>query len=141
MTTPTAHPRAGDVFRTENVIGIVFEEVAVKAVDRTVAGPRGPVSGAMVGEELHLDETTERKTFAPGYGEFLTGAGRDVEALAIAVPTDALAAPVPAPLQRLATSARACSGRSRPRTGGPPRSRRGACAGPGGSRARPGSRH
>jgi hypothetical protein len=100
-----AQPRVGDAFRTENVIGIVFEEVTVKAVDRTVAGPHGPVAGAMVGEELHLDETTERKTFAPGYGEFLTGAGRNVEALAIAVPADALSAPVPAPLERLATGA------------------------------------
>jgi hypothetical protein len=100
-----AHPQVGDVFRTENVIGIVFEEVTVKAVDRIVAGPHGPVAGAMVGEELHLDETTERKTFAPGYGEFLTGAGRNVEALAIAVPTDALPAPVPAPLERMATGA------------------------------------
>ena len=105
-----AHPRVGDVFRTENVIGIVFEEVAVKAVDRTVAGPRGAVTGAIVGEELHLDETTERKTFAPGYGEFLTGAGRNVEALAVAVTTDALAAPVPAPLERLATSAQGMLG-------------------------------
>ena len=100
-----AQPRVGDVFRTENVIGVVFEEVTVKAVGRTVAGPHGPVGGAMVGEELHLDRTTERKTFAPGYGEFLTGAGRNVEALAIAVPADAVAAPVPAPLERLATAA------------------------------------
>ena len=100
-----AHPHVGDVFRTENVIGIVFEEVTVRAVDRTVAGPHGPVAGAMVGEELHLDETTERKTFAPGYGEFLTGARRNVEALAIAVPADALSAPAPAPLERLATGA------------------------------------
>jgi hypothetical protein len=100
-----AHPRVGDVFRTENVVGIVFEEVTVKTVGRTVAGPRGAVAGAMVGEELHLNEATERKTFAPGYGEFLTGAGRNVEALAIAVPTDALSSPVPAQLERLATTA------------------------------------
>jgi hypothetical protein len=100
-----AQPRLGDVFRTENVIGIVFEQVTVKAVGRTVAGPHGPVAGAMIGEELHLDETTERKTFAPGYGEFFTGGGRSVEALALAVPTDALPGPVPAPLERLATGA------------------------------------
>jgi hypothetical protein len=103
MIMPAA-PRVGDVFRTENVPGIVFEEVTVKEVARTVAGPHGPVNGAMVGEELHLDETTERKTFAPGYGEFLTGAGRNIEALAVAVPADALAVPVPAALQRLGTA-------------------------------------
>jgi hypothetical protein len=96
-----AHPRVGDVFRTENVPGIVFEQVTVKATDRTVAGPHGPVTGAMIGEELHLDRTTERKTFAPGYGEFLTGGGRNVEALAVAVPADALSGPPPLALQRL----------------------------------------
>ena len=100
-----AHPRVGDVFRTENVPGIVFEQVTVKAVGQTVPGPHDPVSGAMVGEELHLDRTTERKTFAPGYGEFLTGAGRNVEALGLAVPVDAAAAPAPAELQRLGTGA------------------------------------
>lgn len=106
-----AQPQVGDAFRTENVIGTVFEEVTVKQVDRTVAGPHGPVAGAMVGEELHLDETTERKTFAPGYGEFLTGGGRrNVEALAIAVPADALSAPMPAPLERLATAAQGVLG-------------------------------
>jgi hypothetical protein len=100
-----ARPRVGDVFRPENVPGIVFEEVTVKAVDRTVAGPHGPVAGAIVSQELHLDGTTERKTFAPGYGEFRTGSGRNVEALAIAVPADALPAPLPAGLARLATAA------------------------------------
>jgi hypothetical protein len=60
----------------------------------------------MVGQELHLDRTTERKTFAPGYGEFLTGgAGGDVEALAVAVPADALSGGVPVALGRLGTAA------------------------------------
>ena len=36
-----------------------------------------------------MDGTTEDKTFAPGYGEFYTAGGGDVEALALAVPTDA----------------------------------------------------
>jgi hypothetical protein len=96
-----AHPRVADVFRTENVPGIVFEQVTVRAVDRTVPGPHGPVAGAMIGEELHLDRTTERKTFAPGYGEFLTGHGRNVEALAVSVPADVLAGPMPAALEQL----------------------------------------
>ncbi|TMK98346.1 MAG: hypothetical protein E6G34_11945 [Actinobacteria bacterium] len=100
-----AHPSLGDVFRTENVPGIVFEQVTVEAVGRTVAGPHGPVKGAIVGQELHLDGTTERKTFAPGYGEFLTGADRNVEALALAVPADALTAPTPPGPQRLGTGA------------------------------------
>jgi hypothetical protein len=100
-----AQPRIGDVFRTENVPGIVFEQVTVRATRRTVAGPHGPVSGAIVGEELHLDRTTERKTFAPGYGEFLTGAGADVEALAVATPADALPGPPPDALRLLGTGA------------------------------------
>jgi hypothetical protein len=83
-----ADPQVGDVYRPENIPGLVFEEVTVKAVDRTVAGPRGPVNGAIVVEELHMDGKRESKTFAPGYGEFSTGAGNDIEAIAIAVPTD-----------------------------------------------------
>jgi hypothetical protein len=83
-----ADPKVGDVYRPENIPGLVFEEVTVKAVDRTVAGPRGPVDGAILVEELHMDGRRESKTFAPGYGEFSTGAGNDIEAIAVAVPTD-----------------------------------------------------
>jgi hypothetical protein len=100
-----AHAKLGDVFRTENVPGIVFEEVTVKSVDRTVAGPRGPVRGAMVGRELHLDRTTENKLFAPGYGEFRTSGGGDLEALALAVPTDRRRGPMPSELREIATAA------------------------------------
>src|SRR5262249_32819095 len=50
-----AHPRVGGVFRTENVPGVVFEEVTVKAVGVTVRGPHSAVRDAMVGSELHLD--------------------------------------------------------------------------------------
>ena len=48
-----------------------------------------------------MDGTTEDKTFAPGYGEFYTAGGGDVEALALAVPTDAASGPTPAELQPL----------------------------------------
>ena len=100
-----ADPEVGDVYRPENIPGIVFEEVTVEEVGKTVAGPRGPVSGAIVVDELHLDRSHERKVFAPGYGEFSTGSGRDVEALASAVPTDALPGPAPAELETLSTGA------------------------------------
>jgi hypothetical protein len=100
-----AHPRVGDAFRTENVPGIVFEEITVKRVGQTVPGPDGPVHGAMIGSELHLDRTRETKTFAPGYGEFLTGHGANVEALALAVPVNSRSGPTPVPLVSLATSA------------------------------------
>jgi hypothetical protein len=66
-----------------------------------VDGPAGPVAGAIVVEELHMEGSYEDKTFAPGYGEFATGAGGDVENLALAVPTDALAGPPPAELETL----------------------------------------
>jgi hypothetical protein len=32
----------------ENTTGLVWEEIAVKAIAKTVDGPRGPVPGAMV---------------------------------------------------------------------------------------------
>lgn len=100
-----AHPRVGDVFRTENAPPVVFEEVTVKSIGKTVDGPRGPVKGAIVGEELHADGTHEDKIFAPGYGEFRTAGGGDLEALALAVPTDARSTPPPPELRSLSTSA------------------------------------
>ncbi|MEU6805673.1 hypothetical protein [Streptomyces neyagawaensis] len=65
-----AHPERGDVYRPENLPGIVFEEVRAKAVDQTVDGPYGKVEGAITVRELHMDGSTEDKIFAPGYGEF-----------------------------------------------------------------------
>jgi len=104
MIMPGA-PKVGDVFRPENVTGVVFEEVVVKSVGTTVKGPRGSVRGALVAEELHLDGSHSDKIFAPGYGEFQTGSDGDLEALALAVPTDALAGPTPPALRFLTTSA------------------------------------
>jgi hypothetical protein len=101
------HPRVGDVYRTENVPGLAFEEVTVKAVDQTLRGPVGPIQGGMKGEELHLDKSREGKLFAPGYGEFYTAAGGEVEALALAVPTNAATGSVPSELQTLQEGASA----------------------------------
>jgi hypothetical protein len=106
MIMPAA-PHVGDVNRAENIPGLVWEEVAVRATGRTVAGPLGPVAGAMIGRELHDDGTMSDKVFAPGYGEFFTREGSDVEALAVAVPTDALPGPPPAALRRLLREANA----------------------------------
>ena len=98
-------PQVGDVFRAENVTGVVFEEIVVKAIDQTVDGPKGPVSGAVVMEELHLDGSVSDKVFAPGYGEFDTSSDGEVEALALAYPTDAIDEALPAELRLLSTSA------------------------------------
>jgi hypothetical protein len=100
-----ADPQLGDAYRPENIPGFVFEEVTVKAVDQTLDGPLGRVDGGLVIEELHMDGATEEKTFAPGYGEFFTAGGGDVEALALAVPTDALSQPTPEELVILETAA------------------------------------
>lgn len=100
-----ARPRVGDVYRPENAPGFVFEEVTVTEVGRTLDGPLGPIAGGLAISELHLDGATEDKTFAPGYGEFFTSDGADVEALALAVPTDALAQPLPAYLATISGAA------------------------------------
>ena len=98
-------PEVGRTYRPENIAGLVFEEVTVKEVGKTVAGPRGPVHGAITVRELHDDGSTEDKVFAPGYGEFFTGGGGDVEALAVGVPTDSLSGGVPAALRTLESGA------------------------------------
>jgi hypothetical protein len=59
----------------------------------------------MLADELHSDGKTEQKVFAPGYGEFYTAGGGDVEALALAVPTDAATEPLPAELTTLSSGA------------------------------------
>ncbi|MEU9655656.1 hypothetical protein [Streptomyces chartreusis] len=102
-----AHPERGDVYRPENLPGVVFEEVTVKETDRTVDGPYGPVEGAITVHELHLDGSTEDKTFAPGYGEFSTGNGGDLEAVSLAAPTDTRQGPLPTELRTLDRAARA----------------------------------
>jgi hypothetical protein len=91
-------PEVGDVYRPENAPGFVFEEVTVREVGITLDGPLGPIAGGLLAHELHADGSTEDKLFAPGYGEFQTGGDGDLEALAIAVPTDASTGPVPADL-------------------------------------------
>ena len=91
-------PQIGDANRPENIPGFVFEEVAVTAVDQTFEGPSGPVSGGIVGTETHQDGALSDKLFAPGYGEFRSTDGPDVEAMALASPTDSLPGGVPAEL-------------------------------------------
>ena len=101
-----ADPQVGDAHRPENIPGFVFEEVVIKSVNQTVEGPRGPVKGAVVGTENHLMEGHyEDKTFGPGYGEFRSGVGGNLEAMALAVPTDAMSGGVPANLETVSTGA------------------------------------
>jgi hypothetical protein len=100
-----ANPKVGDAFRTENSPGFAFEEVSVKAVDQTLDGPLGPITGGLVVRELHIGEGSEDKSFAPGYGEFYTAAGPDVEALALAIPTDAAPGPLPTELTTIKAGA------------------------------------
>ena len=101
-----AHPKPGQAFRAENITGVVFEELRVRDVDVTVDGPSGTVRGAVTMDELHVDGVTvSGKTFAPGYGEFLTLDKPDVEALAIAHGTDRRPGPTPAPITHVVTGA------------------------------------
>jgi hypothetical protein len=102
-----ADPKVGDVHRAENIPAVAFEEVEIRQIDRTVDGPTGRVKGVMVGREVHEDGTFSNKVFAPGYGEFLTTDKGEVEALALAVPTDTLAGPPPGELDALSGRASA----------------------------------
>ena len=60
-----ADPKVGDVYRPENIPGLVFEEVTVKAVDQTLDGPLGPVEGGMLVEELHMVGTHRGQDLRP----------------------------------------------------------------------------
>jgi hypothetical protein len=100
-----ADPQVGEVYRTENAPGFVFEEVTVRSTDQTLDGPLGQIEGGMLADELHSDGKTEQKIFAPGYGEFYTSGGGDVEALALAVPTDEAPEPFPDELTTMSNGA------------------------------------
>lgn len=100
-----AEPRVGDVHRPENIPGNVFEEVKVTAVNRTFNGPSGPVTGGLIAQETHQDGTLSDKLFAPGYGEFRSTDGPDVEAMALASPTDWSTGGVPATLRTISRNA------------------------------------
>jgi hypothetical protein len=101
-----ARPGPGQVYRPENIPGLVFEQVTVRSTGQRVPGPRGMVDGAVVIKELHLDGATEEKTFAPGYGEFIAGGDGDLEAVAVAAPVDAVGGAPPAELAVLTGGAR-----------------------------------
>jgi hypothetical protein len=100
-----SNPQVGDVNRAENIPGNSFEEVHVTKINQTFDGPSGPVSGGMVALEIHQDAAPSNKLFAPGYGEFLSRDGPDVEAMALASPTDSLPGGVPADLRTISMGA------------------------------------
>lgn len=96
-------PQVGDVFRPENIPGLVFEQVTVRRTGFTVAGPRGPISGAIAVRERLMDGTTEDKQYAPGYGEFRAEVATEAELyhVAVASPVDSLGTSVPRALRAL----------------------------------------
>jgi hypothetical protein len=100
-----SNPQVGDVNRAENIPGNSFEEVHVTKVDQTFDGPSGPVSGGIIALEIHQDAPPSNKLFAPGYGEFLSRDGHDIEAMALASPTDALPGGVPTELATISRGA------------------------------------
>ena len=100
-----AQPELGDVFRVENVIGIVFEELTVSETDKTVRGPNGPVHGAIVVDELGVSGGISKKTLAPGYGEFLTRNDTELEVVAVATPVDSLPGGAPVEIRKILTAA------------------------------------
>jgi hypothetical protein len=59
----------------------------------------------MIARELHDDGTHSDKVFVPGYGEFFSGHGTEVEAMALAVPTDAASGAPPPQLNALSKGA------------------------------------
>jgi hypothetical protein len=96
-------PQVGDVYRSENIPGLVFAEVTVRSIAVTVDGPSGPVQGAIIVQELRMDGSFEEKMFAPGYGEISTAGGGGLEALALAVPTDSQTWPMARELRAMSS--------------------------------------
>jgi hypothetical protein len=106
MIMPT-DPQVGDVYRSENIPGLVFEQDTVRSTSGTVDGPRGQVQGAVLVEELLMDGTFEKKAFAPGYGEFRAEAKDELVTVALALPVDGAGGSPPGDLAGLAPGTRA----------------------------------
>ncbi len=100
-----ANPAVGDVYRPENIPGFVFEETTVLAIDLTVSGPQGPITGAIEVLEHGQDDSLETKVFAPGYGEFSALTGTEYLVAAVSLPVDGLTGTMPTSLDTIATSA------------------------------------
>ncbi len=75
------------------------------STDETMDGPFEPIDGVLLVEEHHADGGLEEKAFAPAYGEFYTAADSEVEALAMAAPTDAADGEMPEALSSAVTLA------------------------------------
>jgi hypothetical protein len=101
-----ADPQVGDVYRSENIPGLVFEQDIVRSTTGTVDGPRGPVQGALLVQELLMDGTVEEKAFAPGYGEFQARARDELVTVALALPVDGAGGNPPGALAGLVRDAR-----------------------------------
>lgn len=103
-----AHPKVGDVYRPENIPGLVFEETTVKATNLTVHGPSGTIAGAIRVEEHPADGAVETKVYAPGYGEFeaTVPASEEHVLSAVAVPTDVRGGAEPSALNTLSDRGR-----------------------------------
>lgn len=97
-----ADPQVGDVFRPENIPGLVFEKDRVLSTTKTIDGPRGPIEGVVKVREVLMDGTSEFKFWVPGYGEFraLVPGEEDVSTV-FALPIDAQADPAPSSLTDL----------------------------------------
>ena len=61
-----ADPQPGDVYRPENIPGLVFEEVTVKKTGWPFRGPFANGSGALVISELHMDGGHEAQDLRAG---------------------------------------------------------------------------
>jgi hypothetical protein len=97
-----AKPRVGDVYRPENVPGLVFEEVKVKAVDRTVRGPHGRSTGRSSPASSTRTEPGRTRSSPPATA---SSTPPPVGTMSVAVPAERLPGPVPAELERLSAGA------------------------------------
>ena len=83
-----ADPQVGDVYRTENIPGSSSRRSWSSRPARRSTGRSARSRAGSSSRSITPTASTETKQFAPGYGEFYTAADGEVEALAMAIPTD-----------------------------------------------------
>jgi hypothetical protein len=63
-----AHPKVGDIFKSEDVPKITWERDEVLSVSETVTVPAGTYRNCLKIKEILSDGDTEYKYYAPGIG-------------------------------------------------------------------------
>jgi hypothetical protein len=96
-----AHPAVGQVFKPENLPGVVYETDEVLSLTETASTPAGPTDQALLVKETLMDNSIEHKVYAADFGIVEERADDEQINLVLSIRTDAKPGIAPDPLATL----------------------------------------